>query len=206
MQMAHQGALIVFARAPLAGRVKSRLAADIGATAAAGVYAHLLEHALGIADEANFASRFLYCADDDEREHFLRRLSGNRWQVVVQCRGDLGARMYEAVATGLRAAPFVVLIGSDIADNTAADLEQACRALAADAATSVLGPTADGGYWLIGLSEVRHEWFAGVPWGTDTVASCTEARLRAHGHSVQRLALRRDVDVVGDLTWFSEIR
>ena len=194
-------ALIVFARAPRPGRVKSRLAGTLGATRASAIYADLLAHALALTPADRFTARHLFCAADDEQDYFTARLGGEGWRVSVQRGVDLGARMFNAFAAVLDGARSAVLIGTDIADSTAADLERACDWLAADPGAAVLGPVADGGYWLLGLSRVRQAWFTDIAWGGAEVAAATRTRLRAAGLRVHELKERHDIDVADDLTF-----
>jgi len=195
------GALIVFARAPRPGRVKTRLAATLGTTKAAAIYARLLDHALTLAPSGCFAARYLFCAAADERDYFAARLGHDNWRVAVQCGDDLGTRMFNAFATVLSEARFAVLMGSDIADSTTADLHAAHAVLAADARHAVVGPVADGGYWLLGLSQVRRAYFTEIAWGSRDVAAATQTRLQRGGLRVQRLAERHDVDVAADMAY-----
>lgn len=197
------GALIVFARAPRPGRVKSRLAATLGTTQATEIYASLLEHALTLAPRGRFATRHLFCAAADEYDYFARRLAPGDWHVTVQCGADLGERMFNAFAVVLAEARFAVLIGTDIADSTTADLDQAYDVLATDPRHAVLGPVADGGYWLLGLPRVRHSYFEDIAWGREHVAASTEARLQHDGLGVHRLAARHDIDVAEDLAFLT---
>lgn len=197
------GALIVFARAPRPGRVKSRLAATLGATQASAIYARLLEHALTLAPRDCFATRHLFCAEADEHDYFSRRLAPGGWRITVQCGADLGERMFNAFAAVLHEARFAVLMGSDIADNTTTDLEQACAALAMETRHAVLGPAADGGYWLLGLPRVRRAYFTGIGWGGEQVAATTRARLQQDGLRVHHLQQRHDIDVADDLSFLA---
>jgi glycosyltransferase A (GT-A) superfamily protein (DUF2064 family) len=111
--------------------------------------------------------------------------------------------MFNAFDTVLAEAHFAVLTGSDIADSTSDDLEQARQVLAGDTRHAVLGSVADGGYWLLGLSQVRRSYFAGITWETSGVAASTEAQLHRDGLLVHRLAQRHDVDVAEDVALLS---
>ena len=197
-------ALIVFAREPRPGSVKTRLAATLGKQKATEIYARLLEHALSLARHSGFAQRYLFCAATDEQDYFNARLRDSGWRVVVQSGGDLGERMFNAFETVLAEAPFAVLTGSDIADSRSADLEQAREVLATDRRHAVIGPVADGGYWLLGLPRARTTYFADIAWGTDGVAASTAVRLQRDGLLVHRLAERHDVDVADDVVFLSE--
>lgn len=196
-----EGALIVFARAPRPGRVKTRLAATLGTMQATEIYAGLLDHALTLAPRGYFATRYLFCAAADEQGYFADRLAPDGWRVRVQRGADLGARMFNAFASILGESRFAVLMGSDIADSTAADLGQAVAVLAAGNDQAVLAPVADGGYWLLGLPRVRRAYFTDITWGGERVAASTQARLQRDGLSVHRLEERHDIDVADDVVF-----
>jgi hypothetical protein len=189
----------VFAREPRAGAVKTRLAADLGGAAAAQIYADLLARALQIAETSQFAQCYLFAADPVEIDYFEGRLNPRRWRVRAQCGGDIGRRMHNALAAVLGEHEFSVLIGSDVADCTRADLDLAWATLACGRARAVIGPSADDGYWLIGLTEAHREVFRDIAWSTAAVLAATQSRLAALGLEVVNLTPRHDVDDVGDL-------
>jgi len=197
-------ALIVFGRAPRAGRVKSRLAAGIGPARAADTYARLLDHALEIAGHADFTRYYFYCADVDEMDYFRRRLNPDHWSVASQSDGNIGDRMLNAFTAVLGEHSRVVLIGSDVIDSTAGDLEQARSVLETESHGAVLGPSADGGYWLLGLCGVNQILFDGIRWSTAEVAARTLANLRSNGSEVFCLPVRHDVDVAADMVLLEE--
>ena len=193
------GALIVFAREPRAGKVKTRLAARLGGHAAADIYARLLSRTLDLAERSRFRKRYLFAADTLEIDYFAARLAAETWQVRTQCQGDIGQRMHRAIESVLPHHEFVVLIGSDIADSEIDDLDQAWTLLSCESSAAVVGPSADGGYWLIGLRESQPIIFHEIPWSTDGVFQTTVSRLENLGLEVSCLAPRHDVDEVEDL-------
>ncbi|MBI2802779.1 MAG: TIGR04282 family arsenosugar biosynthesis glycosyltransferase [Gammaproteobacteria bacterium] len=191
-------ALIVFARAPIAGRTKTRLIGRLGATGAAVLYARLLLNTLRQVETLDI-ERLLYVDDLAARAYFESRLMGERWQIHVQCGDDLGTRMANAFAETLQNHTVAILIGSDIVDFSAEDIADARRRLASGD-DAVLGPSADGGYWLIGLRQPARELFEAMDWGTATVYAATSKRLSAGGKSWTAVALRHDIDTTDDLT------
>lgn len=188
-------ALIVFARAPLAGTVKTRLMPALGAAGAARTYERLLEHALCVAAAAPVTARAIHVDASASLPWFATRRG---FDLQVQTPGDLGARMAQACAQALVHHRRVLLMGSDLADITAADLALADAWLARDAEV-VLGPVADGGYWLIGLRASHRELFDDIAWGAASVYTATVARIARQGLCWRALPLRHDVDEVGDL-------
>ena len=177
--------LAVFARAPVRGRVKTRLARDIGADAALAAYRELLASTLSrLGGGGGF--RMEIWVDGASPEVAAWR---QRHPVRVQPQGDLGARMAAAFADGVAA-----LVGSDIPTLTADYVDAALDALAS--VDLVLGPTADGGYCLIAMNEPHPEVFHDIPWSTDAVLTAT---LGAAGHlSVKLLDELWDVDGLAD--------
>ncbi|MSR16042.1 MAG: glycosyltransferase [Gammaproteobacteria bacterium] len=195
-------ALIVFARAPRPGSTKTRLIPTVGAARAAAIYEALLAHALSCAEALPGIARYLFVDHETSMEYFSTRLNAERWRFATQVTGDLGARMAAALNLVLAAHPQAVLVGSDIVDLTSADLQLGLTRLR-DGDEVVLGPSADGGYWLIGLSAARPDLFTALPWGSDTVYQETVQRMEAGKLRWSRLPLRHDIDTPQDLARFA---
>ncbi|MDX9767819.1 MAG: TIGR04282 family arsenosugar biosynthesis glycosyltransferase [Ectothiorhodospiraceae bacterium] len=208
----HERRLLIFTRAPEAGRVKTRLIPTLGAEAAAALHVRLLDRALCTALDAEVAPVELWCAPDATHPHFERLRQ--RWPQIAlraQCEGDLGLRMATALADALSEDRHAVLIGSDCPELSVADLEQAFTSLERGM-DAVLGPAQDGGYVLIGLSRgmparsksrrlmLFEALFEGVDWGTSKVSTQTRERLHAAGMRWDELPARADVDRPEDLT------
>lgn len=196
-------ALIVFARAPLPGTVKTRLIPVLGAQGAARLYGGLLEHALDLATSASFASTQLYAADPASMEFFKAQVPAAHFTLALQVGADLGARMHHALTAELGGHAGVLLMGTDLVDTSVNDLLLAGRWLATDAEV-VLGPTADGGYWLIGLRQPCPVLFDALPWGSSTIYASTVARLAAAEMTWRALPLRHDIDTPADLLDYSD--
>jgi hypothetical protein len=191
--------LIVFARLPELGRVKTRLAATIGAPRALAVYVRLLDATVALA-QASGADRLELCLADGgpSSAHPLPvALEARGWTVTVQRGADLGARMREALERSLELGERPVLIGSDCPALCPADLQAAFSAL--EDADAVFAPTEDGGYALVGLSRSLPTLFAEVPWGSPAVALRTRELARQAGARVEWLRTVWDVDVEADL-------
>ncbi|MFU2210411.1 TIGR04282 family arsenosugar biosynthesis glycosyltransferase [Solidesulfovibrio sp. C21] len=189
--------LLVFCKAPLPGRVKTRLAAGIGDAAALAAYRAMLATVLCAADASGLPT-ILYYTPAGELET-LRRLCGPARTCRAQSAGDLGARMAAAFIQTLAEADGAVLLGSDLPLVTGPLLARAARELAGNDA--VLGPATDGGYYALGLSRTGYcpEIFADMPWSTAKVASLTRARLTAAGKSLALLPELPDCDTPDDL-------
>lgn len=185
--------LIVFARAPVPGKAKTRLAATIGAGAAARLHARLVERAVATAVAAGTGAVELHCAPDTRHPFFARLAARYGVALRAQGRGDLGARMHRSLARALRAARAAVLVGCDCPVLNARDLRRAVRELRRGA-DAVFVPAEDGGYVLVGLRRTASALFSDMPWGSDRVMSETRNRLRALGWSWRELREVWDVD------------
>jgi uncharacterized protein len=178
--------LVVFAREPVAGRVKTRLAATIGAAAALRLHVAFVEDVCALA--AGIAGRLVLAVAGDPEHPGFAGLSVER---MAQGEGDLGARMDRALGLG----GAVCIIGSDAPTVPRAHLADAFRLL--EDAEVVLGPSTDGGYWLVGARRPAPELFCDMAWGTPAVLPETLRRLA--GARAALLPFHYDVDEAGDL-------
>lgn len=190
--------LILFGRYPEPGRVKTRLIPALGPAGAADLQRRLTERALAEVRQAarrTGASVEFRFAGGNRRK--MRRWLGDRLRLVPQGPGDLGDRMrralFAALADGARRA---VLVGTDVPGMTAAHLGGAIDALAGN--DVVLGPSSDGGYWLVGLRH-RADLFTNTDWGTPRVLEQTLRAARAEEASVRRIDTLTDLDTPDDL-------
>lgn len=190
--------VLVFAKAPDPGKVKTRLASRIGDGPAAVLAARLALRAVATACESNVGDVELWCTPDVAHPFF--QLCRRRHGVVLhsQAGDDLGARMAHAFRSALQRAPAAILIGSDIPTMVPPDLRAAASALAGGD-DAVLGPAEDGGYWLLGLRRVDDAIFSDMPWGTADVLARTRRCFDALGWRVTETATRWDVDRLEDL-------
>jgi rSAM/selenodomain-associated transferase 1 len=197
-------AILVFVRAPEIGRVKTRLAASLGAEGALRVYRRLAEHTVREARAAGAELRIHFTPADREAE--VRAWLRDGALYLPQSAGDLGARMEAAFRAAFGAgAERVVIIGSDLPDLSAALLRRALAAL--ETHPAVLGPARDGGYYLLGMRTMIPGIFTGIPWSTPEVLAHTLARLRAAGIEPALLEPLSDVDEADDLPagWGSDL-
>ena len=186
--------LAIFARVPVHGRVKTRLAKTVGADSALRVYEALLAATLQelAPGKGAFEPEIWVDGDLDAFAGWQRQsgVSGLGFPLVAQGGGDLGKRMFRTFDDGVR-----VLVGTDIPELTANYVERALGALRTS--DVVLGPTEDGGYCLIGMNSPRPELFDGIRWGSADVVASTLAA--AGGSRVELLDTLWDVDDAGDL-------
>lgn len=186
-------AVIVFAKAPRPGEVKTRLIPLLGAGGAVDLHVQLVRHALEAAAAALLRPVELHCAPDASDPFF--RFCGSHYGVTLRAQaGDgLGARMHAAFTQALAAYARVLLIGSDCPALTPRHLQQAEQALR-DGADAVFVPCEDGGYALIGLQRVDAALFDGIAWGSASVMEETRSRLRRLGWNWRELETLWDVD------------
>ncbi|MFM1989606.1 MAG: Phosphoenolpyruvate guanylyltransferase [Pseudomonadota bacterium] len=201
--------LIVFAKLPVPGRVKTRLAATVGEAAALDAHRRLFAATLALARDGAVGRRELRYDDcgrppDAPTRAALEALADAGWSVGPQRGADLGARMREALEDALAAGDRAVLIGCDCPVLRPDDLAAAFAAL--DAHDAVLAPAEDGGYALVGLARPLPGLFDGIDWGTGTVLEATRGRLAAAGARWHELRTVWDVDVEADLARWAASR
>ncbi|HEX8504268.1 MAG TPA: TIGR04282 family arsenosugar biosynthesis glycosyltransferase [Hymenobacter sp.] len=196
--------LLVFARVPELGRVKTRLAETLGAGEALRVYCDLLARTraavLGVA-----ATKTLWLAGDS----LTASACFEGWTGFAQrpqAAGDLGQRMHRAFADAFAAgATSAVVIGTDCPELTPGHLQEAFRQLARH--DVVVGPAQDGGYYLLGMRTLVPDFFRNKPWSTDAVLAETLADANRLGLRVAQLPTLSDVDTAADLrAWQNRVR
>ncbi|MEY4949930.1 MAG: hypothetical protein RL698_2141 [Pseudomonadota bacterium] len=201
--MRERALLIVFARLPAPGRVKTRLAAVLGDVAAAELYAAFVADLVGSMDDPRWETRWQVAAPVED---FAERFGLLPRTCVAQRGRDLGERMRDAFRLA-REDGFArtVLIGSDAPQLDATRIAEAFAALGpvgppgrvepagTCGADLVLGPALDGGYYLIAMRE-PHDVFEGIAWSTPQVLEATLDRARARGLRTRLLQDDFDVD------------
>ena len=187
--------LAVLTRAP-SSRAKTRLFASLGVPPDPTLLTALLLDTLD--GSAVPGMRRVVVVTPASAVDEVRRIIGDV-EVIAQPDGDLGERMRGTMtALFARGAPAVALIGSDVPHITAATIADACARLAGDPDALVIGPAADGGYYLIAARRVP-EVFSGIEWGSGRVLAQTEHVAAAQRLHVHRLAMLADVDTADDL-------
>ncbi|MDB5271385.1 MAG: hypothetical protein JWP58_4425 [Hymenobacter sp.] len=196
--------LLVFARVPALGRVKSRLAAGVGEPAALAIYHELLAitHAAVVAAGVPATVWLADTAGPTPTASEAREWAAHH--AKCQPEGDLGTRMAAAFGAAFEAgAGRVSIIGTDCPGLRALHLSQAFALLETN--DLVLGPATDGGYYLLGLRRPQPELFQNKAWSTDSVLADTLADAGRLGLRVALLPTLRDVDDADDLAaWRAE--
>jgi rSAM/selenodomain-associated transferase 1 len=183
--------LAVFARAPVPGRVKSRLSPALPARLAALLYAGLLGDTFTAGEGCPADERWAYWADEPGPAPESFRGRAQHGEGLGE---RLGCAFDELLLTSMDHA---LVLGSDTPALTRSHLGAAFDAL--ESHDVVLGPTPDGGYWCIGLNRSAPRLFQDIPWSTDQVLACTTERARELDLSVAHLAKLHDLDTPHDL-------
>jgi len=186
-------ALIIFVKNPVLGKVKTRLAATIGDQEALRVYEALLAHTQEEVNRLKDTTVFVFYSDQFENDNW------NRTYFKMNQEGiDLGERMNHAFDTILtRKYAKTVIIGSDCYDLNAEIIQDGFDAL--NDYDSVVGPSEDGGYYLLGLKQSTPSIFKNITWSTDTVLKETETKLQALNKTYTLLPTLNDIDTEEDL-------
>jgi hypothetical protein len=189
---------VVFAREPLLGQVKSRLASEIGTHEALAVYRAMLARLGELLTRSRIADWDLWVTSNCSHEDFISIC--NKRNIYLQDGQDLGARMDAAIQQTLldQNVENVILIGTDCPALTTGYLQQALLALESGVDV-VLGPAEDGGYVLVGMRRPIAAVFEDIPWGTDQVMHKTLETLKADELSYRLLDTLWDVDRPEDL-------
>ncbi len=200
--MTRTDALILMAKAPLPGQVKTRLCPPFTHRGAAALYACLLEDTATEMTKVKRVHRFLFYSPPGSGKLF-RRDPFSRFEARPQSGGDLGERMAVALKTAFTLGfARTVLVGADCPDLSATLVRSAFRELASSAG-AVFGPSDDGGFYLIALSSPAPSLFRGVHWGTGTVLSEVSRRCREAGIPYSLLPVGFDIDTAEDVASFA---
>ncbi|MFZ3261518.1 MAG: TIGR04282 family arsenosugar biosynthesis glycosyltransferase [Thiobacillus sp.] len=189
--------IVIFAKAPVPGRVKTRLIPVLGEAGAARLAARMLDLALGKARAAAVGPVELCMSPAPDSPDWAGIPLPADIETRDQGAGDLGARMARAAQRALAQGEAVLLIGTDCPQLTAARLREAAAQLMSHDA--VLHRAADGGYPLLGLRAFDASLFDDIPWSTAAVADLTLERMAALGWNVWLGETLQDIDVPADL-------
>ena len=190
--------ILVFAREPLLGRVKTRLASAIGPQEALAVYQAMLARLGALLNKMKAVDWDLWVTSNCSHKDFITNC--NKSNIYIQSGRDLGAKMAAAIQQTLLDTKIdkVILIGTDCPALTEDYLHQALLALESDIDV-VLGPAEDGGYVLVGMRRPQPAVFEDIPWGSNQVFLRTVEALKAKELSYRLLETLWDVDRAEDL-------
>ena len=190
-----KNALLIFIKNPELGKVKTRLAAEIGDEMALRVYHKLTDYTRAVCSATSADRLVFYSSHIDPEDAWGAGL----FKKQVQSGNDLGARMSEAFRSVLEEKGYekAIIIGSDCAEITPELLQEAFDRL--DHSDLVIGPALDGGYYLLGMKKHHGYVFSEIDWSTESVAAQTLERAAQLGLSIEKLKVLRDIDQLDDL-------
>lgn len=189
--MENKSLLLVFSKNPTLGKVKTRLAKTIGKEKALKVYKALLKKTASVLEELE-VDIHLYYSDFIEKNDLFSKVATQKKRQTGE---QLGERMSNAFRESLISYNKVVIIGTDLWTLEIQDIKNAFRALENHAA--VIGPSTDGGYYLLGIKEVIPQIFLNKQWGTSSVLPNTLKDLKSIKYHL--LPEKNDIDTFSDL-------
>ena len=189
-----RAALIIFVKNPIEGNVKTRIAKTVGHARATEIYRELLEYTRSVGEHLPVEdyTKTVYYGDFINEDDLW-----NDWAKALQPEGDLGTRMKQAFREQFAdGAESVVIIGSDCLELQSHHLEEAFQAL--QTSDVVIGPSTDGGYYLLGMSRLHETLFDEMPWSQPTLMEKTTAALQSQKLSCRLLPPLTDIDEWAD--------
>lgn len=181
--------LVIFAKYPEIGKVKTRLAKDIGEVKSRDAYQDFISKLI---EEHKGRSYKLVIAftPSDKKESFIELFGGLEY--IDQGNGNLGDKLY---STFNKLEGNVIIIGSDLPDLSYMDIENAFIEL--DKNDIIIGPAYDGGYYLIGMKKA-YNIFSDIEWSTEKVFGKTIEKIESIGLKYKILQMKRDIDTIED--------
>ena len=184
--------IIVFVRTPELGKVKTRLARSIGDQSALNIYKILLKHTAAVLRDLSF-DKVVYFSEKIDNNDFWEN---SLFEKKLQKGADLGERMHHAFDNAFnKGYKKVLIIGSDLFDLTSSLITSAFEAL--ETYDISIGPSLDGGYYLLGMKKLYPEVFKNKKWGTDSVLKNTLQDLKKQ--NIKLLKALNDIDTLEDL-------
>ncbi len=188
-------AIITFVKNPVIGTVKTRLAKTIGDQRALEVYLELCNYTKRVVGSVDADVHVFYASEIIDNDIW----SGQSFHKKLQKGDDLGERMNHAFGNLLADYDKVVIVGSDCPQLTKSHIDTAFNSL--DETDVVIGPTFDGGYYLLGMKQLQAFLFNDMKWSTDEVFSTSLIRIFEHQRTLTQLQKLSDVDVEDDLKY-----
>ena len=198
-------AIIIFARLPAEGRVKTRLAKEIGDKNAAEFYRvcaeHLFLEVLKLKKQS--IDLFLFYSDKNQADQ-VKKWAGDGFYFYSQTGNCLGGRMLDAFQLVFnKGYNKTIIVGTDVPDINSQLLFNAFDEL--DKNDFVIGPSQDGGYYLLGMKSLEPELFIGIEWGTEKVFNDTLEKLNGKNISAKIMKKLTDIDTKKDLVqWYHQ--
>ncbi len=195
--------IIIFARKPVAGQVKTRLIPSLGEQGATQLYSALLQFTIKNISAYHLAPVCMAITPESDIRYFSVQNGFPDMEISPQKGMDLGERMYHALESSLQRYSKAILIGTDCPFFTRQDFQNAIDTL--DDKDMVFSPARDGGYVLVGAKSLFPGSFNNILWGTERVMQQTRQTLTGLNISWQELRQLQDIDTPEDLKYLSEI-
>ncbi|MYG39569.1 MAG: glycosyltransferase [Nitrospira sp. SB0677_bin_15] len=196
-----EGAIIIFAKAPVPGEVKTRMCPPLTPDEAASLHGSLVMDAVERTRSLRGVDIFLACSPGMDHPFFQTLVARHRIRLCDQVGADLGQRMNHALtAVFNRGYAHALLVGTDVPNLGTRHYEHAKSLL--ETTDVVLGPTKDGGYYLVGAKHPIPALFADIPWSTGEVFAQSRARADRAGLVVGLLDPESDLDTFDDVQAF----
>jgi len=189
--------ILLFAKAPVEGKVNTRLIDDIGVKAATKLQHELIHQRLSMLEQANLCSVNLMCVPDIQHECFLQCEKIYSVSLNKQLGKNIGYRMLNGVRQALQNYKYCIVIGSDAPALDEEKIKQAIEVLHAETDV-VFVPAEDGGYVLVGLQQAYEFLFQQINWGSGEVMQQTRNKLKENNVSFKELEICWDIDRVED--------
>jgi uncharacterized protein len=191
--------LLIFVKYPEPGKVKTRLAKNIGLENAAVLYRKMAETIIHDLSKLTDYTKIIFFDPPERKNDVMRWLTFNGLSFIAQEGNSLGEKMLNAFSHAFSlGADKAVIIGTDCPQITTQTILRAFEKL--EKSEAVIGPSYDGGYYLLGLRRFSREIFHDIDWSTNLVFDQTMKKIRDEGLQSTCLETLRDVDTVEDLS------
>lgn len=196
--------IIIFAKAPEPGKVKTRLTSELTPEQAAALHQRLALHTMSMATQSTKAKVELWCAPNTEHAFFNHCIQNYSLSLHQQIGDTLGDRMYHAISDVLTRSKHCLIIGTDCPQLTPSLLDNTFSLLNSGD-DCVITPATDGGYVMLGLNRCDISLFENIDWGTDSVYDATQARLQSLSWRWAAQPPLNDIDRPSDLHLLQDI-
>ena len=186
--------IAIFCKHPTPGKVKTRLAASIGEPEAAAIYKQLLDYTVDTAKSSGLPVS-LWISPSDQKDWFQSHYPDV--EILCQCDGHLGKRLQLAATTHHQRGEAWIFLGSDCPTLTEHDLVDTSKALQSH--DVVIGPSQDGGYWMVAGKQPHPELWTDMPWSEPTLFQATIDVINHHNHRHLSMRQQSDMDTLEDL-------
>lgn len=197
-----KSAVVLFTKMPEKGKVKTRLAEKIGNQNAVDFYKVCCENCFEKIREIKSVSKYVFI-NENENSSEVQNWIGNEFNIEVQAGKDLGEKLFNAcIDIFSKKYDKIVILGTDIPDISSDIIQKAFTAL--DESDFVIGPSDDGGYYLIGMNQLNKEIFENINWSTEKVLEQTIKKIKNGRYTYTTLTRLKDIDYLEDLENWSE--